>query len=368
VRLLRACLAAALLSLAIALPATCPAAPPRRPVPVLAYYYIWFNASSWNRAKIDYPLLGRYSSDEIAVMRRHVAWAKRAGITGFLVSWKSTPVLDRRLALLVRVADEADFKLGIVYQGLDFERRPLPTRRIGQDLDRFLGRYGSDRAFDVFGKPLIVLSGTWNYTARQIAGLTAGRRDRALILASEKNQAGYRRLARLVDGDAYYWSSVDPRTYNGYGARLDDFGRTVHRTGGLWIAPAAPGFDARLVGGTRVVPRLGGETLRREFNVAMGSSPDALGVISWNEFSENSHIEPSERDSGRSLAVLASLLGARPPDLADDSSGAGGGGSSWSGAPLAGAVALLIGGALTVIVRRARRSGRRRRTGEGRAL
>ena len=34
------------------------------PDPLFAYYYIWFNADSWNRAKIDYPLLGRYSSDD----------------------------------------------------------------------------------------------------------------------------------------------------------------------------------------------------------------------------------------------------------------------------------------------------------------
>src|SRR5436309_10053666 len=43
-------------------PSPSPAA--NRPIPVLAYYYIWYNPSSWNRAKIDYPLLGRYSSDE----------------------------------------------------------------------------------------------------------------------------------------------------------------------------------------------------------------------------------------------------------------------------------------------------------------
>ena len=67
------------------------------PDPLFAYYYIWFNASSWNRAKIDYPLLGRYSSDDRGVMRAHVAWAKQAGIDGFIVSWKSTPVLNRRL-------------------------------------------------------------------------------------------------------------------------------------------------------------------------------------------------------------------------------------------------------------------------------
>ena len=58
------------------------------PTPVLAYYYIWFDATSWKRAKTDYPVLGRYSSDERRVMRQHVRWAKQSGIDGFIVSWK----------------------------------------------------------------------------------------------------------------------------------------------------------------------------------------------------------------------------------------------------------------------------------------
>jgi len=67
------------------------------PIPTLAYYYIWFDSSSWSRAKIDYPLLGRYSSDNRAVMLQQVEWAKAAGIEGFIVSWKSTDLLNGRL-------------------------------------------------------------------------------------------------------------------------------------------------------------------------------------------------------------------------------------------------------------------------------
>ena len=40
----------------------------QQPIPLLAYYYIWFDPGSWNRAKVDYPLLGRYSSDDKKVM------------------------------------------------------------------------------------------------------------------------------------------------------------------------------------------------------------------------------------------------------------------------------------------------------------
>jgi hypothetical protein len=72
----------------------------------------------------------------------------------------------------------------------------------------------------------------------------------------------------------------------------------------LWIAPAAPGFDARLVGGSSIVERKDGETLRAEMSAAYQSAPDAIGIISWNEFSENSHIEPSQKFGNSSLQIL----------------------------------------------------------------
>ena len=80
----------------------------------------------------------------------------------------------------------------------------------------------------------------------------------------------------------------------------------VHHHHGLWIAPAAPGFDAREIGGTTVVPRDGGRTLLRGVRGrAMSSNPDALGLISWNEFSENTYIEPSKKYGSRYLDVAA---------------------------------------------------------------
>ena len=78
-------------------------------------------------------------------MRQHVRWAKAAGIDGFLVSWKSTPALDERLARLIQVADAEHFHLGIVYEGLDFHRRPLPIATVRHDLERFAATFARDR-------------------------------------------------------------------------------------------------------------------------------------------------------------------------------------------------------------------------------
>lgn len=300
----------------ISSPSTTPTPPitrtPENHVPVLAYYYIWFDTQSWNRAKTDYPLLGRYSSDDADVMRQHIEWAKGAGIDGFIVSWKSTEKLNRRLAQLVEIAEEENFKLAIIYESLDFERNPLPVEQVDSDLGYFINQYSNHRVFDLFGKPMLIWSGIWEYATQDIASVVQDKRKHILILASEKNVKGYQRLSGLVDGDAYYWSSVDPDTHPGYLEKLIAMSEAVHEDGGLWVAPAAPGFDARLVGGDRVVPRASGETLQKQLRVAFQSSPDAVGLISWNEFSENSHIEPSQDYGYQYIDFLAERLPVLP--------------------------------------------------------
>jgi phospholipase C len=341
-----------LLLVAIAAPGEQPARAQSTPDPLFAYYYIWFNAGSWNRAKIDYPLLGRYSSDDRDVMRKHVEWAKRAGIDGFIVSWKSTPVLNRRLNRLAEVAGAQRFKLLVIYQGLDFEREPLPARRVARDLELFRSRYADAPAFDFFPKPLVIWSGTPRFSRAELASVTQRARRSLLVLASERNVHGYRRLADLVDGNAYYWGSVDPSTYPGYAQKLADMGRAIHARGGLWIAPAAPGFDARLVGGTNVVERRDGATLRSELDAATASQPDAVGLISWNEFSENTHVEPSERYGSRYLDAVADVRGARLPALPDfDSSEPAATGVNY-GLPLLAGICLFVVGTFLLLLRR----------------
>lgn len=334
--------------------ATPPPTATSRP-PVLAYYYIWYDATSWNRAKQDYPLLGRYSSDEKRVVQQQLRWAKQSGIDGLIVSWKHTERLDHRLRQLVEVAQAEGMKLSIIYQGLDFNRRPLPAARIGADLDWFRDNYASDPVFDMFGKPMVVWSGTWEFSPEEIGSVTASRRADLLILASERNPRDYARVATIVDGDAYYWSSVNPATYPRYSEKLQKMAEVVHANQGLWIAPFAPGFDARLLGKKTVVERRDGANLREQWGAALNSSPDALGLISWNEFSENSHVEPSHLFGHRYLDVLADITGAPGPTGELDSSAPAVGSSDPSPLPSILAIALLVllvAGSILVVRRR----------------
>jgi len=282
-------------------------------VPVLAYYYLWYTPSSWDRAKTDLPLLGPYSSDDPDVMRQQIEWAKSAGIDGFIVSWKNVGDWTPRLNQLVEIAGEESFKLVINYESLDFDRNPLPVDQVASDLNYFSRTFAQNSVFDLFGKPVVIWAGTWKYDRSEIGQVTSPLRENLQILGSEKKPATYENIADLVDGDAYYWSSVDPSTFPDYPGKLQKMADAVHANGGIWIAPAAPGFDARLVGGSNVVDRQDGAVYQTELSTAMSADPDAVGIISWNEFSENSHIEPSCAFGSRYLSITASVLGGSPP-------------------------------------------------------
>jgi hypothetical protein len=327
-------------------------------MPVLAYYYLWFEPSSWDRAKIDYPMLGRYSSDDTGVMRAHVQMAKAAGIDGFIVSWKSSEVNNRRLRALMDVARDEDFHLALIYQGLDFDRNPQPADRVAADMRLFRDTFSRDPVFHILGRPLMIWSGTWRFSRDEMAAAVAPIRADVQVLASEKDVDGYARIADLVEGNAYYWSSVDPTADVAFATRLAAMGDAVHGRGGLWLAPFAPGFDARLIGGTREVDRRDGATLRAEYGAAVGSSPDVLGLISWNEFSENTHVEPSRRYGNHYLDVLSELASspvAAAGELAQDSSDPAAGAEGSPIAPLLalGGTVVLVGAAAgAVAVRR----------------
>jgi hypothetical protein len=213
-----------------------------------------------------------------------------------------------------------------------------------------------------FGKPVVIWSGTWEFEVEEVSLVSQRVGDRLLLLGSERSLAGYERLGQFVDGNAYYWSSVDPTETPGYPDKLAEMGRSIHERGGLWFAPAAPGFDARRIGGWRVIKRAGGETLRSEIGVAIQSAPDVLGLISWNEFTENTHIEPSEDHGTSALQVLADLRGGTIPNVAEFESDAPG--QTEPGGPnlvillgLAGFVVLSLAAA---ILRRGRFRGRAR--------
>jgi hypothetical protein len=325
------------------------------PTPLLAYYSIGYDTGgSWNSHWPDSPLLGRYTSDDAAVMREHIHLAQQVGIDGFIVSWRNSPKLNHRLEQLIEIADGQNFKLAIAYQAVDGQNVALPAAKVAADLTYFQRHYTSHAAFTLFGKPGIIWSGTWAYSPQDIAQVAATKPKQLLLLASARTVDEYQALAANVDGNAYYWPSADPAASN-YAQTLQDMATAVHAHRGLWIAPAAAGYSSQ-VGGDSPVDRAGGATLRQELTAARAANPDAIGLISWNVFKDNTQIEPGAKEGKTALNVVADVEDGSHIDVIDFDSSDPGNTRMQPGnfATLGGALLLVLASLGMIIVRNLR--------------
>jgi hypothetical protein len=77
------------------------------------------------------------------------------------------------------------------------------------------------------------------------------------------------------------------------------------------IRHVMPGYDERMLGRPtkHYLPRLNGLTYRILFKLAKLGNPRLVFIVSWNEYHENSHIEPSERFGDKYLKLTKRLIG-----------------------------------------------------------
>lgn len=333
-------------------------------VPVYAYFYQWYERSSWKRAKKDFPLAGQYSSDDPHVLRNQVQQAQSAGINGFLTSWKSTPTLNRRLTLLLNVARTQHLDVGVVYEALDFGRSPLRVKTVQADMLYLVKHWGTSLRSSYYGRPVIIWTGTDQYSLADVGAVRKALGNSAYLLAASKSVAGYERVANAVDGEAYYWSSANPYSTSTQ-RKLNEMGAAVHSHHGIWIAPAAGGFDGTTLGHTRIIDRQGGKTLIRSLDNAYQSKPDAVGVISWNEWSENTYIEPGEHYGSQDLIALGDYLHRRNgvSGTANAPIGPSRSYGNWSGLTAAVVLAFITAIGVALLSLRVGRTGSNRRSG-----
>jgi hypothetical protein len=325
---------------------------------VFAYYYLWWSLNHWISALgSSYPTtatplplpaqldangchptsrysgntltdvpLKLYSQDTPGVIEADVRQAAAAGLTGFAVNWAgsgasaqsltSTPY-NGRLQLMVDAvhkvnAEGIPFKLWLSYKA---SASVLPLSHIQGDLDYFLARYGHDSAFDraQSSKLTIIWQGSRKYPTSALQTVSARYRSGARILGDETNWSNAR--APYLDGNAYYWSSQDPYGNPQSFDQLAALANEVHNSGTnpdgtrkVWIAPVTPGFDTQLEGGSTCVPRRNGQTLNALFKGNAATHPDGFALISWNEITEGTYIDPMTRYGSQDLNVLSGLI------------------------------------------------------------
>jgi hypothetical protein len=334
--------------------ATTTAAKPR----VFAYYYLWWSSDHWKTALgTHYPVAASplplpatlaangcgpvskysgnsltdvpahlYSQDDPGFIEADVRQAAAAGLTGFIVNWigtgsatqtVSSNPYSKRLQVLVDAVHHVNaqgipFKLWLSYRA---SANVLGQSYIDNDLKYFLAKYGSDPAFDRVqsAKPTVIWQGSRKYSLAALQHESAMFRSKLRILGDESSWSSTR--SGYLDGDAYYWSSQNPYTnpqsfsqLAALAAKVRASAKNADGSPKVWVAPFTPGFDKRLAGGTSCVARNGGQTIRTLFTRNGATKPDDFGLISWNEITEGSYVDPMTRYGAQDLNALKPLI------------------------------------------------------------
>ncbi|MDQ1749807.1 MAG: hypothetical protein QOE71_863 [Pseudonocardiales bacterium] len=340
-------------------PAAKPAASAGNSAPrVFAYYYLWWSADHWRSALgAKYPVNASplplpatvdgtgcnpssryagntltdvpqklYSQDDPGSIEADVRQAAAAGLAGFAVNWAGTGQAgqsvtsnpySKRLQLMVDAVHKVNsegipFKLWLSYKA---SAKVLPQSAILNDLSYFKAKYGNDPAFDRVrsGRPTVIWQGSRKYSVSVLQAVGGQFRSKFRILGDETSWSTSR--APYLDGNAYYWSSQDPYKNPQSFQQLAALASSVRASGSnpdgsakAWVAPITPGYDKQLSGGSSCVPRKGGQTVKKLFDGNAATHPDDFGLISWNEISEGSYIDPMTRFGATDLNMLASVI------------------------------------------------------------
>ncbi|HEX3049701.1 MAG TPA: endo-1,3-alpha-glucanase family glycosylhydrolase [Aggregatilineaceae bacterium] len=257
---------------------------------VLAYFYGWFNSGQWSDGQlIDRPA-EPYDSANGDVMARQISQAKSAGIDGFVMSWfgPDEPYTSGVFGGLLDQAAAQGFTAAV---DIDMGQGFIPTT--DSALSATSHAVNSLAAHPAYlrynGKPVIFFWKQQRFTPAQWTDIrNQVDPNHNTIWIAEGAASEY---IGPFDGLNLYniaWSGNPAGTNATWATRTKN-------AGGYFVATAMPGFDeSRLGRGEAVVRDRGnGDYFRSSFAGAVASNPHMIIITSWNEFFENSHIEPS---------------------------------------------------------------------------
>ncbi len=275
-----------------------PSAPER---PALALYFPWYDPTVWESGVTSNQPCEPYWSGDGNTIKRQIGEAKKAGLDGFVSSYfgpgGNNPT-DVNLQKLLEEAKNQNFKIGVMLETDSPEFFPtVDTQK--EALSKVLNFYASHPAYlRIQGKPVIFV---WRPRALRSAGGWDGARavaawrdviaemdpERKALWIAEGEYTGYLDVFDGMYPFSIAWSS-DPA------GQLQRYANEVRAyPGKLWFAIAMPGYND-LATGRRdafVVDRQNGSYYRYTLSGALATNPDALVVVSYNEWVEGHAIE-----------------------------------------------------------------------------
>jgi uncharacterized protein (TIGR03437 family) len=267
-----------------------------------AFYVASYSLADWadNPALRDAPL-APYGSDDASAIARHLDEAASAGIGGFIVSWDGPGSLsDGNLPLILQTAAARDFAIAVELETLDEQGQPQEQVRLEQSIAQLLQTHGIHPAYHrVDGRPVVFVNDADMFSLETWTGILAAIRGQALdgfFLGDGLANEG------LDVFDAIYHSvATNDSEWNLQLIRARPAVRYYHLLSddpriNLATATVQPGYDDSLLkrDPPAFIDRQDGEIYETSFQRAIYTPASWILISSWNQFYENTHIEPSQ--------------------------------------------------------------------------
>jgi Glycosyl hydrolase family 99 len=276
---------------------------------VLAFYYPWYTHGTWLDLKLRDRSLYQYSTEYPEEIAWSVVKARGAGLDALIVSWVGdTDWNDRRLGYVLDEAQKVGLKVAVLVETLfatdfleDGVKRGPSAEKMERWLEQAFVEFGHHPAFlKVRGKPVVFVYVTDTFTPAQwraITGSLQRAQRRPFLMADSLDPA----FLESFDGEFSYATSIFAQ-----GNLVDFYSRQALKTQSYHVAfggerrvaaaTVSPGYDDTLLDRTTtaVIDRRDGAFYDAQWEAAMSAAPDWILVTSWNEFFENTHVEPSE--------------------------------------------------------------------------
>lgn len=293
-----------------------------------AYYYPWYGADfhghAYMRELLDppqLPSLGHYDDTDPDVIAQHIAWSRYAGIGFWSASWWGPDSREDKTLrdVILPHKDLGDLKIAIHYETIGRTKNYTDFDAAREDF-AFLAKHYFDHPnyFSIEGKPVVFL-----YVTRDLAA------EGVLDTALEQMRAGAGREIYLVGdhafGSTFYlqadFGSLNAITnYDVYGslgrkgyagkqavsnyAKQQSQWKKIARQQGVDFFPAVtPGFNdtgvrqghaplSRKIEEDAPYGSLFIELLKDARILQSGNAPSFIMITSWNEWHEDTQIEP----------------------------------------------------------------------------
>ncbi len=273
----------------------------------IALYYPWYSLDSWTSADLmDHPSTP-YASNVATDVARQMDQAKSAGLSGFIVSFtgKGTSS-DQNIAMMLDVAKDKDFKVGFFLE-TTIEGLTNNPDNIAASINYIADTYGDHPALmAVDGRAVIVpwLTGDTTLDNWKSARDKVRAAGNEVWLVQDCQDDDY----MLVFDGVWYDGSIGGLGEKvRYHSVLADDPKPK-----LWIPTAMPGFDEHLLDdrgpNPRVYPRENGDVFKKALGLAVQSSPHFIAIYTWNEWWENTYIEPSENYGDQYLTITGDYV------------------------------------------------------------